>query len=131
MQIHSDHLKTSQSLLLSYMCREVVNRRSECFANVTHPALLLLGWSREGEGGGRGRGREEREGRSEVREGWKRQMERGREREGERREQGREGGKEERKQNKTKGGNGGKARERKKRECHLVSWGSLVHGPMM
>ena len=63
MQIHSDHLTTSQSLLLSYMCREVVNRRSECFANVTHPALLLLGWSREGEGGGRGRGREEREGR--------------------------------------------------------------------
>ena len=58
-------------------------------------------------------------------------MERGREREGERREQGREGGIEERKQNKTKGGNGGKARERKKRECHLVSWGSLVHGLIM
>ena len=38
------------------MCREVVNRGSECFANVTHPALLLL--CRPREGGGREEGRE-------------------------------------------------------------------------
>lgn len=34
------------------MCREVVNRGSECFADVTHPALLLL--CRPREAGGRG-----------------------------------------------------------------------------
>ena len=43
----------------THMCREVVNRGSECFANVTHPALLLLCWPKEGGSeGGREKGSE-------------------------------------------------------------------------
>ena len=81
------------------MCREVVNWGSECFADVTHPTLLLLCWpmeGREGEGGsegGRERGRkggkeEEKEGkRSKDEEREEKRDERGEER----RERGREG----------------------------------------
>ena len=61
------------------MCREVVNRGSECFADVTHPALLFL--CRPREGGGRGeRGNEG--GRERGRKGGKEEEKEGKEEEG-------------------------------------------------